>query len=403
MTAAQRWTVGLMFALSVISYFERTILSVAAPSMMKEFALSPEAMGVVFTAFQLSYTLLMTPGGHLSDRFGPRNVLAAAALGAGLLTALVPFGGNPGLGALFGVVPALALLRFGLGAFTAPLYPSLGHMNAVTMPPGRQARVFGIVNAGAGLGGAISPLLFSMMMGRLGWRVSFGLAGAVAMGLALVWWRTVPDQRGARPEGGRAAWRELLADRNLRWLILGYGAVDYFQYIFFFWLYYYLGEVRQLPPGETAFYATMPFAAWALMMPVGGWAAGRLSAAYGVKTGLRTVAIASLALASLCLVAAPGVTETNALVALLSLALGFAASADVPFWSAAVNLGGRRAGAAGGLMNTGGNLGGSIAPLLTPLVAARFGWSAGLYLGAAVAVLGILAWTRIDPAPREGE
>jgi MFS family permease len=97
------------------------------------------------------------------------------------------------------------------------------------------------------------------------------------------------------------------------------------------------------------------------------------------------------------------VTETNPLVALLSLALGFAASADVPFWSAAVNLGGRRAGAAGGLMNTGGNLGGSIAPLLTPLVAARFGWSAGLYLGAAVAVLGILAWTRIDPAPREGE
>ena len=72
---------------------------------MKEFSLSPTSMGAVFSAFLISYTLLMTPGGRWSDRFGPRNMLAITALGSGLLTALVPLGGTPGLGSLIGVIP----------------------------------------------------------------------------------------------------------------------------------------------------------------------------------------------------------------------------------------------------------------------------------------------------------
>src|SRR3954447_26338691 len=98
MTAPQRWISAMMFALSVINYFDRTILSVAAPSMMKEFSLSPTSMGAVFSAFLISYTLLMTPGGRWSDRFGPRNMLGVMAIGSGLLTALMPLGGIPGLG-----------------------------------------------------------------------------------------------------------------------------------------------------------------------------------------------------------------------------------------------------------------------------------------------------------------
>lgn len=83
MTTNQAWIAALMFALSVVNYFDRTILSVAAPGMMKEFSLSPTSMGAVFSAFLLSYTILMTPGGRWSDRFGPRNMLAGMALGSG--------------------------------------------------------------------------------------------------------------------------------------------------------------------------------------------------------------------------------------------------------------------------------------------------------------------------------
>src|SRR5688500_20377667 len=100
MTPTQFWIAMLMFALSVVNYFDRTILSVAAPSIMKEFSLSPTSMGAVFSAFLISYTILMTPGGRWSDRFGPRNMLPGLALGAGLLTALMPRGASPAVGSL---------------------------------------------------------------------------------------------------------------------------------------------------------------------------------------------------------------------------------------------------------------------------------------------------------------
>ena len=55
--------------------------------------------------------------------------------------------------------------------------------------------------------------------------------------------------------------------------------------------------------------------------------------------------------------------------------------------------------AACGILNTGGNLGGMLAPVITPLIASRFGWAAGLYFACLVVLPGMLVWLWIDPAP----
>jgi ACS family glucarate transporter-like MFS transporter len=400
MTGAQIWIAALMFLFSVVNYFDRTILSVAAPSMMKEFGLSPTSMGAVFSAFLISYTILMTPGGRWSDRFGPRNMLAVMALGSGLFTALMPLGGVPGLGSVIGIIPGLFVIRLGFGVFTAPLYPAAARMNAISMPPLQRARVLGFVNAGAGFGGAVSPLLVTAMLAWFGWRPSFVMAGVAAIALGLLWLATVPDRAVETRVAQRPQWGLLLNNPNMRWLIVGFCALDYYEYIFFYWLYYYLGEVRKLPAADTAFYTTLPFLAWVVMMPLGGWLADRLVASYGIKQGLRWVAVTSLLVSVAGLAAALNVDDTNSLVALLSLAFGCAAVADVVFWAAVISVAGPQAGAAGGLMNTGGNFGGAIAPFVTPLIASTYGWSAGLYLGGAIALIGVIAWLRIDPAPQ---
>ena len=57
--------VALLFGFSLISYFDRTIMSIAGPQLMKDFAISPTQMGAVYSAFILGYALLMVPGGHL--------------------------------------------------------------------------------------------------------------------------------------------------------------------------------------------------------------------------------------------------------------------------------------------------------------------------------------------------
>src|SRR5262249_14365766 len=119
-----RWTragvVALMFGLSVISYFDRTIMSIAGPSLMTGFGITATKMGTVYSAFLFSYTLLMISSGRLADRFGPRTVLAWMAFGSALFTALVAVAGKPGLGSLLGVFPALLFLRLGAGVFTSP-------------------------------------------------------------------------------------------------------------------------------------------------------------------------------------------------------------------------------------------------------------------------------------------
>jgi MFS family permease len=135
------------------------------------------------------------------------------------------------------------------------------------------------------------------------------------------------------------------------------------------------------------------------MMPLGGWLADRRVSRHGIRLGLRWVAVGSLLLSVLGLVAALNVVETSSLVALLSLSFGFAAIADVVFWAAVISIGGSHGGTAAGVMNTGGNFGGAVAPFVTPLIASRYGWTVALYVGAIVAFLGVIAWLRIDASP----
>jgi len=73
---AQWVTVSLLIGLSGLSYFNRTIMSIAGPTIMKEFSIDPVDMGKVYSAFLLSYMILMIVGGWIADRFGPRSVLA---------------------------------------------------------------------------------------------------------------------------------------------------------------------------------------------------------------------------------------------------------------------------------------------------------------------------------------
>jgi ACS family glucarate transporter-like MFS transporter len=398
----------LMFGFSVMSYFNRTIMSIAGPVIMKEFALTETEMGSVYSAFLWSYALFMIPCGALADRLGPRSVLTGMALGSAAFTALTAWGGTPGLGAYLGIVPSFIIIRLGLGIFTAPIYPACGRMNANWMTSAQRGRTQGWVNAGAGLGGAVSPILFSWMIALYGWRFSFILAGLATAILGAVWLfyvRDFPDGF-SRSHRRRAStpWRTLMTDRNLILLTIGMGALGYFEYVFFYWIYYYLGEVRGLGAGDSAVYTSVLFLTWLVMTPAGGWACDRLTLRYGVR-GLRMVGAGGLLVAALLLFAGINVQHTLAAVTLMSLSLGCAACSDVAFWAATIHMAGAEVGAATGIMNAGSNVGGSFAPVLTAFIASRAGWSWGLYFGCLMALVGVTMWHWIgrDAQPDRGK
>jgi len=129
-------------------------------------------------------------------------------------------------------------------------------------------RATGLANAGAGFGGAVSPMLFSWMISRYGWRTSFLLAGIATAILGVFWFLLVRDH----PPGSMAAeqaparvrfpWRALLTDRNVALLTFGFSTLGYFEYIFFYWIYYYLGEIATRPSSECKIYTVMFLVGW---------------------------------------------------------------------------------------------------------------------------------------------
>jgi sugar phosphate permease len=407
--------VVLMVAFSVVSYFDRTIMSIAAPGIMRQFALSEPQMGAIYTAFLISYAAMNVPGGYLADRFGPRLVLAMAGLGAGVFTGLTALGGTPGLGAYLGILPAFFCIRFAMGLCTGPLYPTCARTIENWIPRTRHARVQGFVSAGAGLGGATSPLLFSWMIGAYGWRMSFCIAGVATAILALVWYgyaRDYPWQhRGVvRPDEipqlgsvkhheksrSSSTLRRLLINPHLILLTVSCFTVNYFDYVYFFWIYYYLAKIRHFSNVESAVATTVVFLTGMVMSPLGGWLSDQLVERYGEKIGGRIVPIFSLTLSALLLCVGINLFSKVSTVAFLSLSLGFALFADGPYWATAIRLGGKQVGAAGGILNTGANFGG-MAPYVAPLIASHFGWVWGWYSASIALMAGVVIWFFIDP------
>ena len=50
-------------------------------------------------------------------------------------------------------------------------------------------------------------------------------------------------------------------------------------------------------------------------------------------------------------------------------------------------------------MNTGGNIGGLIAPVLTPFLAQSLGWPGAITVACAICGIGGLVWLLITPTP----
>jgi MFS family permease len=394
-----------MFAFSLMNYFDRTIMSIAGPHVMKELALTPTQMGFVYSSFLLAYALFMMPGGQLVDWLGGRRSLTMMGFGTAMMTGLTGLGGN--LAALVGI-------RFLMGMCTSPIYPACGRMCGQWIAPVYLGRVQGIIISGSSLGGAVSPILFSALIVRWGWRLSFVAAAAATTLLALTWMLAVPERPApvVATDAPRTSWRLLLANRSLLWVTAAYSAAGYFTYIFYYWVYFYFGEIRKLGYEQSARFTTTVFVVSGLMMPLGGWLSDRLVKAYGEQFGRRAVPMAGFTLSAILLYAGTLTTDTWTTVFLFAFSMGFSAVCEGPFWAMTIKLGGDQVGAACSILNTGANLAGFIAPVLTPFIASYFGWSAGLYFGCLVILSGVFACWRVRlstpteqplaPGPRVG-
>jgi ACS family glucarate transporter-like MFS transporter len=390
------WLVGLLFATAAASYLCRVNVSVAGALMMKEFGLSQVVMGRVFSAFLLGYALFQVPAGMLADRYGARRVLAGAALwwvaGTAVLAAI---GWGPlALGAE-ATMTALLAVRFVIGVGEAPTFPAAAQAVARWIPPTRRGRANGLVIAAIGVGSAIAPPLVSAVMVRWGWRAALLVSAVPALAAGLAW-LVAKEPRGpgfAGETSGIGAPTGRLGSRSFVLLTLSYTLQGYVGYIFVFWFYLYLVDVRHFDLLRGALFGSLPWVLSMVSIPLGGIISDRLvESRLGLNWGRRLVPLAAFIGAGVFLALGAHTTHAHLAAVCLALATALVVGVEGPFWATMMELAGRRSGAAGGVMNMGSNLGGLVSPALTPVLAARMGWENALHVAAVIALLGGLLW-----------
>ncbi len=170
--SGRAWAVAVAFALTAALAFGTSYsFGTFFDEMSAEFDASRGATAAVFAITTFLFFGVGIISGPLSDRFGPRRLLIAAAfiMGGGLLaTSRVQ---SLGLGYLtYGVG-----VGFGAGLYVTPAFAVVGGWFVR-----RRAMALGIVSTGSGLGTLVLVPVASRLIGAYGWRQTYVILGILA-------------------------------------------------------------------------------------------------------------------------------------------------------------------------------------------------------------------------------
>jgi MFS family permease len=372
----RRGVVGLLVLLFTITYLDRVCISVAGPRMQQDLRIDAVGWGWVTGIFTLAYCLFEIPTGMLGDRIGPRRVLTRIVVWWSAFTALT--------GAATGLYPLL-LTRFLFGAGEAGAFPNASVVVSRWFPPRQRATISGVNLMASQIGGAIAPLLILAIQMRYGWRMSFfvfGVAGLVWASVWYAWFRDSPDEkrRGAPPpstHASRAAdalvvfpWR--LASRSTTmWSMLGVAFCYVYVYNFFqTWFHTFLVRGRGFTEASLLLSA-LPYVVAAAANLTGGAASDALVRRIGAKRGRRLIGATALTAAAVFTTAAMLTHHQLLTVVFLALTYGAITFQQSGVFGVCLDIGGPKAGAMVGLMNTAAQIGGLAGAVLYGYIVAR--------------------------------
>jgi ACS family glucarate transporter-like MFS transporter len=402
----------LLAAAASAGYVCRVAITVVAPGIMHDFGLTQVQMGTVFSAFLFGYTLFQIPSGSLADRVSARHIFLALCGGFSALTVLTALVGWHGFGLAL-VIPQLWFIRAAFGVIAAPTYPTSGRTIAITMPARLQGRANSVVLASVGVGSALTPLLLVPISTRYGWRMALLVAAALSAVVGLLWLKFAPDEhhkvdktssdvdsRSADSPAPRVS--RPLRSSSFWFLVASYLLQGYLGYIFIFWFYLYLVQVRHIEVLKAASFTALPWLATIVAIPLGGAFSDLAVVRWGATWGRRSLPIFALCVSAIFLVIGARTPNATLAVAALTACTVLVICTEGPFWATMTQLSGEHSGIAGGTMNFGGNIGGMISPALTPWLAERIGWETALSLTAGLALVAGLLWlgVRVDSGER---
>ena len=407
-----RYLVMLMiFICVVITYLDRSNISITAPSMRKELGLDTVQMGWVLSAFGWTYAFCQMPGGWLVDRIRPRYFYPGILILWSLATALL---------GIVGSFISLFLIRLLIGALEAPSYMINNQVVTSWFPDRERAGAIGFYISGQFIGLAFLQPLLVWLVVEHGWRAVFFTTGIGGMVWGLVWllaYRAPRESRrvnaaelelietggglvdlgtaDANKQKRKFSWADLgtvFKYRKLWGVYIGQFAVTSSQWFFLTWFPTYLVEFRHLSILKSGIYVSLPFIAAFIGVQLSGFASDRiLRSGRSLGTARKSPIIFGLLLSS-SIVGANYVDAPELVIAFMCVAFFGNGMASIG-WSLISHVAPRQLiGLTGGTFNFISNLSGITTPLIIGYLAQGGNFAPGLTYIATVAVIGALAY-----------
>jgi sugar phosphate permease len=417
-TYVRHLVLAALCVITTINYVQRNSFGGVEKAIRdaKEFPeLGILSTGLASGGFFFAYALCQIPSGWLAQRWGAGRTLALLSGGWSIVM---------GLTALAMSFPSLLAARLAMGALQAGIFPCSTMILAVWYPSTRRGFASAVLNSFMLIGGVVASLLTGLLIERLGWRALFffyALPGLVWACWFAVWFRSRPrdhpgvdeaeqeiiGQEENPPSSGPAPaipWRRIFGSTAL-WLICAQqfcraGALRLFDQ----WLPTYLQEARGQQIGDANLWTSLPL----LGGVVGGMAGGILSDRVLAHTGSRRaarqgVAIGSLLTCLLCFGLCYLIPDVGGAMMMAGLGVCIMSFSSPCAYALTMDMSGRNLGIIFGAMNMAGNLGSWAFVTFLPLVVRYRGWDAALLVFAAMPVVAILCWLRLNPEGIIGE
>jgi MFS transporter, ACS family, D-galactonate transporter len=365
-----RWLVVALLTVGVIiAYTDRINLSSALPEIRRSFPLSPEASGILLSAFFWSYTLLQMPAGWVVDRFGLKWPYAAGLFLWSAVSAVT---------ALVSSLSGLIAVRIALGIGESIVTPASMRYIRKNFAEHERGLPIGIFMSGTKYGPAIGAPIATYLVLGFGWRWMFVINGALCILWLVPWLLFVRSDSATRSEQPRpeeaVSWAAILGTPFMWGTCIATFCYMYFVYFCMTWMPTYFKERFGFSLTASGWFTFMSFGGLATIAILSGWAADRLIArGRNAVTVRKAFTIVGFALAfSEILGAFSSSTTTTLFLAVFSLSgLGLATA---NYWALTQTMTPVAASArVAGVQNTAANLAGIAAPWITGALVQKTG------------------------------
>jgi MFS family permease len=369
-----RWKrlIPVAIVVYIISFMDRTNIGFALNGLQKDLGINAAQQGLAAGIFFIGYLILQIPGGHLAERWSAKKFVGIMVLIWGALAVACGFIQN---------LPQLLIVRFLLGVAEAGIWPAILVLISHWFPAEERARAYAFWIMNIAIASIITAPLSGWILSFSDWRALFIIEGLFPFVIAApLWWGLVADyprqakwvgpaereyiENGLEQDRVLAGPQEHMTMRHVLsngvvWrLTLVYFLIQIGFYGINIWLPKVVKGITGGGSIEVGLVTAIPYVLAMIALWYNAKAADR-SGRYS------THVLLSMAVGAVALVISVATGSAMPIVAIvfISIAVAGALAYDGPFWASASRaMPVAVAGAAMGLINAVGNLGGFVGP-----------------------------------------